>query len=69
MRKFPILQQHNVMDCGPTCIAMIAKYYGINEMQLPCILPQLFLYSIPIFFTYCSNSSRFMIATFLTRER
>ena len=26
------------MDCGPTCIAMIAKYYGINEMQLPCIL-------------------------------
>jgi len=38
MRKFPILQQHNVMDCGPTCIAMIAKYYGINEMQLPCIL-------------------------------
>lgn len=30
MRKFPILQQHNVMDCGPTCIAMIAKYYGIS---------------------------------------
>lgn len=28
MSKFPILQQYDVMDCGPTCLAMICKYYG-----------------------------------------
>lgn len=25
---FPFLQQHDSMDCGPTCLRMIAKYYG-----------------------------------------
>jgi len=28
--KFPIYRQLNAMDCGPTCLKMIAKYYGKN---------------------------------------
>lgn len=27
-RSFPHYLQFNVMDCGPTCLRMIAKYYG-----------------------------------------
>lgn len=27
-RKFPFVPQHDTMDCGPACIAMISKYYG-----------------------------------------
>ncbi|RZJ91800.1 MAG: peptidase domain-containing ABC transporter [Chryseobacterium sp.] len=30
MRKFPIYIQPDQMDCGPTCVRMIAKYYGKN---------------------------------------
>lgn len=26
--SFPIIHQPDAMDCGPACIAMIAKYYG-----------------------------------------
>lgn len=26
--KFPIFIQHDSMDCGPTCLRMIAKFYG-----------------------------------------
>jgi len=26
--KFPVYQQLDAMDCGPTCLRMIAKYYG-----------------------------------------
>lgn len=25
---FPSFKQHDVMDCGPTCLKMVAKYYG-----------------------------------------
>ncbi len=28
MPKFPIYKQLDAMDCGPTCLRMIAKYYG-----------------------------------------
>jgi ATP-binding cassette subfamily B protein len=28
--KFPFYKQHDQMDCGPTCIRMIAKHYGRN---------------------------------------
>lgn len=28
MHDFPFYQQQNLMDCGPTCIRIIAKYYG-----------------------------------------
>lgn len=28
MAKFPFYQQMDNMDCGPTCVRMIAKYYG-----------------------------------------
>lgn len=36
MRKFPIYKQTEAKDCGPTCIKMVAKYYGkvINTQQL-----------------------------------
>ncbi|CAG7610423.1 Vitamin B12 import ATP-binding protein BtuD [Paenibacillus solanacearum] len=29
-RKFPVLLQQSEMDCGPTCLTMIARYYGLN---------------------------------------
>lgn len=28
MAKFPFIHQLDAMDCGATCLAMIAKYYG-----------------------------------------
>lgn len=28
MRTFPFYAQHDIIDCGPTCLKMIAKYYG-----------------------------------------
>ena len=30
MPKFPFYKQHDRMDCGPTCIRMVAKHYGRN---------------------------------------
>lgn len=30
MKKFPLYRQHDAMDCGPTCLRMVAKYYGQN---------------------------------------
>ncbi len=30
MRKFPFTHQHDAMDCGPSCLQMIARYYGKN---------------------------------------
>ena len=30
MKRFPHYIQHDAMDCGPTCLRMIAKYYGKN---------------------------------------
>ena len=30
MKKFPFYQQLDTMDCGPTCLRMIAKHYGNN---------------------------------------
>ena len=30
MPNFPYYPQLNVMDCGPTCLRMVAKYYGKN---------------------------------------
>ena len=36
MKKFPAYKQTEAKDCGPTCIKIIAKYYGklINTQQL-----------------------------------
>jgi ATP-binding cassette, subfamily B, bacterial len=28
MSKFPHYKQLDAMDCGPTCLRMVAKYYG-----------------------------------------
>ncbi|MCX2485506.1 peptidase domain-containing ABC transporter [Pedobacter sp. MR2016-24] len=30
MRKFPFFKQLDQMDCGPTCLKMVAKFYGRN---------------------------------------
>ncbi len=30
MAKFPFYNQLDVMDCGPTCLRMVAKHYGRN---------------------------------------
>lgn len=38
MKSFPFYKQHDAMDCGPTCLRMVAKYYGrsngCGEQQL-----------------------------------
>ena len=28
MTPLPFIRQRDVMDCGPTCLAMICRYYG-----------------------------------------
>ncbi|MCK4922055.1 MAG: peptidase domain-containing ABC transporter [Bacteroidales bacterium] len=30
MASFPFYKQHDAMDCGPTCLRMVAKHYGKN---------------------------------------
>ena len=30
MKSFPLYTQLDSMDCGPTCLRMIAKHYGRN---------------------------------------
>ena len=30
MKLFPFYKQPDQMDCGPTCIRMVAKHYGRN---------------------------------------
>ena len=30
MPRFPFFKQYDAMDCGPTCLRMIARYYGKN---------------------------------------
>lgn len=30
LKRFPHYRQHNVSDCGPTSLRMIAKFYGLN---------------------------------------
>lgn len=27
-KRVPFFMQHDIMDCGPTCLRMIAAYYG-----------------------------------------
>lgn len=27
---FPLIKQHDLKDCGPACLAMISKYYGLS---------------------------------------
>ena len=33
MYSFPHFQEHDVMNCGPTCLRMVAGYYGKNWLQ------------------------------------
>ena len=28
MPTFPFYRQHDAMDCGPTCLRMVARHYG-----------------------------------------
>ena len=30
MKRFPLYTQHEISDCGPACLKMLAKYYGKN---------------------------------------
>ena len=43
MKRFPHYHQHDAMDCGPTCLRMIAKYYGKNyslqKLYIPISVP------------------------------
>ena len=32
MRKFPVYVQQGSFDCGPTCLLMVASYYGKNAV-------------------------------------
>src|SRR5687768_4189131 len=31
---FPFLKQYDLMDCGPTCIAMICRHYGNKNISI-----------------------------------
>ena len=33
MSKFPFYKQLDGMDCGPSCLRMIAKYYGKDILR------------------------------------
>ncbi|WP_350332696.1 cysteine peptidase family C39 domain-containing protein, partial [Phocaeicola massiliensis] len=33
MNTFPHYLQLDAMDCGPTCLRMIARYYGKNSLS------------------------------------
>lgn len=33
-KKFPFYHQPDTMDCGPTCLRMVAKFYG-RTISLP----------------------------------
>lgn len=37
LNKFPFYKQLDTMDCGPTCLRMISKYYGkvftLNDLR------------------------------------
>ena len=41
-RGFPVIPQHDTMDCGPSCLAMIAHYHGkkytVQEIRDHCFL-------------------------------
>lgn len=30
MPKFPFYRQYDQMDCGPTCLKMVAQFYGVS---------------------------------------
>ena len=30
LKRFPHFRQNNVIDCGPTCLRMVAKFYGVD---------------------------------------
>lgn len=42
MKKIKLYRQKDAMDCGPSCLAMIAQYYGrkidVNKVRLDCDL-------------------------------
>jgi ATP-binding cassette subfamily B protein len=42
MAKFPFYKQADAMDCGPTCIKMIAKFYR-KSGALPVVILFVFL--------------------------
>ena len=33
MKSFPHYSQHDVMDCGPTCLRMVSAFYGKRFSQ------------------------------------
>ncbi|RYE38810.1 MAG: peptidase domain-containing ABC transporter, partial [Sphingobacteriales bacterium] len=34
MKKYPFYKQLDVMDCGPTCLRMVAKFYGKDHSAI-----------------------------------
>ena len=45
MKHFPVFAQLDQMDCGPTCVRMIAKYYGrtysLQTLREKCFISRL----------------------------
>ncbi len=42
MPEFPLFRQLDSMDCGPSCLRMVAKYYG-KSYQLQCLRSKSFI--------------------------
>lgn len=53
-----LYKQHDLMDCGPTCIRMIAKYYGKN-ISLTAIREKSFLSKDGVSFMGISNAAEY----------
>lgn len=42
MPNFPHYKQLDSMDCGPTCLRMVAKYYGEAIACNTCVVIRIF---------------------------
>lgn len=45
MKFFPLYTQHDTMDCGPTCLRMVAAFYGrrysLQHLRENCFISHL----------------------------
>jgi len=55
VRKFPFIQQPDQKDCGPVCLKMIYKYYGISvSLERLRVLCVPFWVGSPLYIFYCT---------------
>jgi len=66
---FPYYKQLDAMDCGPTALRMVAKYYG-KTYSLQYLREILFVYSVNIFLIFIFSSILYVLwITFFLKRR